>query len=745
MLRFGEEFLAAPYKGREPDILGGMAEVAKGVPKGVFGMAKQIGQEALPPFLRGPQPGKMETASNILNTFMALNPALIPLAMGARGAGETTYKATGRPEIAGGVETALSLLSPSALKKVSGSVRSGFERGEIAQAATEDVMQGEIARAAKGTEAAQGRISTAGQQMVSAAQREQQAEQAGKEAAGTLRAKTALAGTAERRADVAHKGMEEIRTAQMPAPKITELEAGEKIKGPAFAKAGEFSGYYPQAKAARAEQGKTLYNDAFNEAVSEGTVPTGKLAGRIAADLESKGIAAEIVPTRAEMFGKTMLKKINPVEEYQTAYQGVRDQLTQSQFEYLAHGRGTTPGTPGTPALSQEVVRAIAGALKGSKEKGLAVPVDRFEEIIGAGKTPVLTDIPATDGVFLHQRLNGAIQAAKDSKRFDLARELLNYRKYIDEALPKNTAAKLRRADEFWASQYIPFFGAKSELSGIVEKKNPAIIFDRLVKPNDPKPVTQIMSVLSPDGQQALRGAFYHKLHQAAETREGFDWSKLVTEYDKYTPEVKQALLGEQKGDWDKIVGNVYNLQTGAQRNLRAMTQQLKLARDELKTSRTGAESALKAQVQAAGKREAAASGHERAVTNLYNEQQKMDKVLKDMAELQRPQMHRGGGYLRSRKLMLAVFAGIDALKAATGMGNPNIARYMTGDLISLYFLSDPRAINAAQKYGPRGIKALADYMATSYDNPLKAGLAVELANYGRALFPGGGTGDKEK
>lgn len=730
-----KEFISAPYSGNRPtDFMGAITRPITETASGLYDIAKQGGTMLLPPFMRPKteKPTIGEAAKDIGAVITALNPEIIPILQGAGLLGEAVYGASGSPLAAGITENVASLLTPGSLKKIADKIGGKFAASDAAKAAKYAEQTARVG-------AQESEIAKAGQGVAKAGEKTREVESDIIKAMGGEARATSEASIAAAKKDYAleqvKKRQEEaakLKTGKLPAAKTTTLEFGEQFTGPEFQKAGEAKGYYPEAKARAKEQAKALYNEAYDSAAGK-TSQAAQLAEKLKADLESKGIAVEVVPTRAEMFGKKLAQKIDPVQEADEAYKSVRDMLTQEQYNYLATGRGPQPGAfgSGVPAIPTDVVRYIGAAMQGAK--GKSDMIDRFTEIIGAGKVPALTEIPASDAMILRQRLNAAIRAAENSKRFDIAHELKTYKGFIEESLPAEVLSKLKTADRNYVERYIKYFGPDAELARIVENKNPAKVFDAIVSKDDPLPVRQAMEVLSPEGQRALQGAFYHKLYNESVGREGVNWREFVNKYDSYAPEVKQALLGNQAPAWDKMVANLHDFQSNARINLKASVDYLKAAEADTNRQIANVKNATQIQTKALGKRETAAKGYEQATKELQKQRAEMVKLKKEIEEANKPQFYKGG-YLEARKRMLFTFAAIDIGKWTLGIGTPNILKYGIGDLASLYIISNPKVMTEVAQKGGAGVRILSDYISTNYADPSKLQKAIAVFNLAQSI-----------
>lgn len=759
---FAKEVASAPYldpatgKPRSPEFLKAAAEPFVGTAKGLYGLAKPLTE------------GKLPTREDLLRGGAAalgvMFPEVLPILSAANVGGEAVLGVTGSPLAAGITQNIASFISPGGVKRTAESLAKSATGRIAAKTAAEEAARAGVSEAEKGVTAAEERIGAAEK---GAAELGRKAEEARTAIPRATQAKEA----AQLRAGLAKTEAERIGAAQMPPPKTTTLQFGEKFQGPDFAKPGEFHGYYAQAKAERGAIKTELYNDV--DKIAAGAVTDKeKLAQNIRADLESKGIAADIVPIQPEIFGKRLLGQIEADDE-ELGYQGMR-QILQEPWERqpgqrprdieIAAGtygevpKGYTKVVPRTlseirpsieagktapaslepgfvpqePAMT-ETGKALAAMFKDVKDPKVAANI---QKILTEGGLPVIPDLPASDAVVLHRRLNGAYRAAENAKRFDLAREILNYKKFIDDSLPKEVRASLSKADDWYKRNYAPYFSGDAELRNIIDKKYPSQIFKSIVPSKDnPAIVTQAMEILSPEGKQALRGAFYHHLYDSAvDLRTGVDWNKLVGEYDSFTPEVKQALLGESKPAWDAMIGNIHNVQTEAAQNVMETAQALRSASADMRRAETRYRVSLKAQQSALGIMEAGKRGWtETALQNLKSKQKALDEAMNNLKEAQMP-LHFKGGYLRTRKQMLLVFGAMDLASYALGFGAPNALKYGVRDMAILYLLSDPRILGGMLRNGNRGIESIAGYMASRMADPAKLQKGIAALNFARDL-----------
>ncbi len=737
--QFGKRLLESSYVDpktgqprKESDFLGAITRPITQTAEGLYDVGKELVKTApssfLPPFMRPeekPQPGDLgRRLGGIAAVTTALNPSLIPILQAANVAGEATYQATGKPMAGGAVENLAAIFGPKGAQKVGQVLTGRVAKSDAAKAAAEleradqiAAQQKNVDKAARAAEAAEAEVGAA-ETGVSRAQAQ--------EAAASSRASVAEA-TQEFGETQVRKRAEEARRlerAGLAPSKTTPLKFGEEFAGPEFQARGEPKGYYPTAKATARSKASELYGEAVREAEKE-TVSSEKIAGKFSKELESQGVAAEIVPTRAETFAKRTLTVLDPLEEDQKGYQIIAQQLSQEQLEQLAKGGAMTGSMP------RDAGRMLAQLFEGATDKQIEAHV---RAVISAGKLPVLTGLPASDVITLRQRVNGAIRAAENSKRFDIAHQLKNYKGYLEESLPEGVLTKLRAADRNYRENFIKYFGPRAELSKIVESKNPAAIFKNIVSKDDPAQLREAMQILSPEGQSSLRGAFYHSLYNEAKGREGVDWKKLVKEYDSYSPEVKQSLLGADKAAWDTMIDNVNGFSKGAEINLKTSEEFLKAAQADTTRQVKAAEAAVKAQETAMGKRATAQTQQVKALEQLEKQQKEMKELEKLLEQQKKQGFFRSAGYVEFRKRALMIFATIDIGKWMLGIGSPNILKYGIGDLASLYVLSNPQVMEKATGLGGGAVRALSDYMSTAYADPSKLAKAATVVRLAEML-----------
>lgn len=733
---FAKEFVSAPYvdpqtgKPREVDFGRAIAEPFQSAWQGVTATPKALMQ------------GRLPTGSEALQTGMAgltaFAPEILPIMSGANVLAEAIYGATGSPLAAGITQQVAGLATPSMLKKVGSRLTGNIAAKDAAAAAERTEQEGKLAAQAEKVNQAKQRVTGAEEALKGT---EADIERTGAQKTLAERARTpAEINESLAQVEKARAQGEEAKIASRPmmAPKTTTLQFGEKFVPPDFAKPDEFKGYYGEAKEGARQAAKQMYNEALNVAAGT-TAPRKKLAEGLQSELESRGIAAEIVPTQAERFAKSAVDVLGDDEQ---AYRSVKDLLTQEQYEYLASGKGSTPGAPlsGVPAIPHDVAKIIGTALQSGKG-GAQIQERRLQEILEGGRVPLATDIPSDQAIILRQRLNGAIRAAESSKRFDISRDLKTYRSHIEQALPPEVMTALKKADRNYAENYIQYFGPDAELNKIVERKNPAEVFRAIVPKNDPAQVAQAMKIMSPEGQQALRGAFYHHLYDTATTREGPNWQKLISEYDSYSPEVKQALLGNSKPAWDQMIGNIHKLNADAQISSEYAVKALQQARANVGVTKRRLLAAEQAQSKALGRREALGRQYDMSVKNLDKQERDMAKMQAEFEQLGKPVGHGGTGFLASRKRMLAVFGTLDVAKWALGMGQANIIKWAIGDFATLYVLSNPNIMSKGTGMLDSVVRTAANYMSTRFNDPLRTQKALAMFNLAQHLDEEGSRG----
>jgi len=358
---------------------------------------------------------------------------------------------------------------------------------------------------------------------------------------------------------------------------MSDIQFGERFKGPEYQPKGEpKQGYFRQAEEIRGKEADKLY-DAARAEMKGATIPAEKLVDPIYAELESQGVAVKAMPTSAERTGLRTAEAIDPdafgLKAEQEAFDKVTAGLDQRHIDYL-RGHGSTPGTMGIPPLPKEVVELLVGETQkmgkrklgvggeGALEKVIREVQKRDLERGALGEKTVADAVPAEKAMILRTRLNGAIRAADRAKDFQLSGQLKRFKNIIDNALQDvkpSALEKLGEADKFYAEKYVPYFDPRNELFKIARGKAAAVV-DRIISKDNPALTQKALSILTPEAQTELRGAFVQGVFESATDKfsGAFSPRNLAGAWNSYLPEVRKMVLGEDLAkEMDQLVAGM--------------------------------------------------------------------------------------------------------------------------------------------------------------------------------------------
>lgn len=120
--------------------------------------------------------------------------------------------------------------------------------------------------------------------------------------------------------------------------------------------------------------------------------------------------------------------------------------------------------------------------------------------------------------------------------------------KDIDESIKTvdpDIAGKLDKANSYYAETINKI---NSSLGEKISNADPEKLVDELIKPNSQTAIQQVKEITGPEGTQALQKSFFGKLLKESIGKENhIDYSKLVSNYNRYTEPTIRALLTDNQ------------------------------------------------------------------------------------------------------------------------------------------------------------------------------------------------------
>lgn len=629
-----EQFLEAPYleKGKprkDVSLLGAAVGPVTDVAKGLYGLGKSAVTSLLPPFMTE-KPSLSDALSQGGALLLAANPELIPLLSAANVAGEAVYGATGSPLAGGITNQVLSLLTPSGVKKTGEAISSRLLGKEIAAGK----------EAAKGARA----IGVAG----GAAKELEAAQNTLKDAEKTL-------------GQFGQQVPKAVKQVKPPVEK-TPGEFGKEFVQRAKPEKQVKPGIYQRGREVLKTQADEFYNEA-RKGTENMEVDATQLAQPLQNLLSKEGIRVQIVPTAAERATAKTAKALGAVDEEEAGFNEAISQLTPEQIEAFKKPGGVVPGK-----LPFDASRVISSYLEGKTAAAAGKAITRAEDLISLPER-----LSVRDMIGLRQRFNGLKRAAAQVKNMEVATEYQNLKNIIDKSLPPEVRDKLRVADEFYSERFIPLFGARSGLYRI-SQQDASTVFNAIVSPKKPERLAEVMSFMEPEEKAALQGAFHQRLTEGATDRFGFHGDKWVAAYDKYAPEVKKELLGDQKGAWDDVANFISHKTETLPKRIEDATKEVQKAEKQAKISSDDA--------------------------------QKMLKIIDDLKKP--PELT--GGFIRSRARILPILAALDLIKYQVfGIGGSRLLAFALSDVATYSILTNPKILSTMQNINNRSMRVIAD------------------------------------